>query len=170
MPLEVWLPLLTFVLGFGSSLAAEWLRDARVTRRERVARQEMGMLQQAERRAEFQRETLLNLQEALDSYVRSAFRAWHHDIMARRSGEPWHETPLPSELDEALREANVRTMILAARVEDERLRELVKEIKTTCDMMMLHGAPEHVEEISRTASRLHDESNERVGVILRGLY
>jgi hypothetical protein len=54
MKAETWLPILTLVLGWGLAQVTEVLRDRRATNRDRLAR-----------RAELQRMTLLELQEAL---------------------------------------------------------------------------------------------------------
>jgi hypothetical protein len=54
MDSDIWLPLATLVLGWTGAQVTEMLRDRRTTTRERLAR-----------RAELQRTTLLELQEAL---------------------------------------------------------------------------------------------------------
>src|SRR5438477_6954523 len=71
MPTEVWLPLATLFVGYGLSLLTEWVRDSRARARDtetrRVTRDEL----RGDRRDDFQRETLLRLQDALFDLSRS---------------------------------------------------------------------------------------------------
>src|SRR5688500_1707718 len=61
---EVWLPLLTLVLGYVGSIVTEDRRDRRAAERERSARSAERDTNRADREADFQRETLLDLQDA----------------------------------------------------------------------------------------------------------
>jgi hypothetical protein len=78
MKAETWLPILTLVLGWGLAQVTEVLRDRRATNRDRLAR-----------RAELQRMTLLELQEALadlgwaSSGVRSTSWGWDLRTISR---------------------------------------------------------------------------------------
>ena len=60
-----WFPVVTTLLGFITAGIFEWLRDNRTSERERRARDANRQAQLLDRRATFQRETLINLQDAV---------------------------------------------------------------------------------------------------------
>src|SRR4029453_8406420 len=104
MDSDIWLPLATLVLGWAGAQVTEVLQDRRTTTRDRLAR-----------RAELQRTTLLELQEALEGVWRG-FLASHLD-----------EEDRAGLLAEAYRDwaaTSARVRLLASRIEDERVREL----------------------------------------------
>jgi hypothetical protein len=60
--LDYWLPLITGAVGLLSGIVLEWFRDNRTYSREKEARDFTRKDKQRERRNEFQRQTLLDLQ------------------------------------------------------------------------------------------------------------
>jgi hypothetical protein len=118
MDTDIWLPLATLVLGWAGAQVTEVLRDRRTTTRERLARQ-----------AELQRMTLLELQEGLGG----AFLSF---LLAQLD-----ESEL--EFSEALAQASrgsgatrERVRLLASRVEDARVRELVTTLVKAADTQL----------------------------------
>ena len=128
---------MTLVLGYVFSLITEAARDRRQSRRESQAREDeraamRAAAQEAEerRRREFQRETLLELQEVLHDLGR-AYGAEHHvDIMHGRETGSWHPKPMLSEeINKQGLEASQRSNILLARIDDVALRQYVQAMK-----------------------------------------
>jgi hypothetical protein len=66
-----WFPVLTLLLGYATKSLTDWLEHRRNTRREREAREAVRRDQRFERRTSFQRQTLLDLQEASMQLARS---------------------------------------------------------------------------------------------------
>jgi len=60
-----WFPVFTLVLGYATKSVSDWIEHRLTLERDRGIRDAERRVQLAERRASFQRETLLNLQEAL---------------------------------------------------------------------------------------------------------
>jgi hypothetical protein len=87
-----WSALAIFLLGYGLKWLEGWFTHARTREREREARDDARRAQRREARIAFQRQTLLDLQEAMQQLARSAGAAHHHDLMAHRAGAPWGET------------------------------------------------------------------------------
>jgi len=71
--------LLSAVVGYIGAMVTEYLRDSRARAREREARDASRRERLQVRRSDFQRETLLNLQEAVMHLARACGRMHHHD-------------------------------------------------------------------------------------------
>jgi hypothetical protein len=146
---DIWLPLATLVLGWAGAQVTEILRDRRTTTRERLAR-----------RAELQRTTLLELQEGLGA-------VWRGFLALQL--EEWERDP-SGHFAEASREHALivpRVLLLASRVEDERVRE-----SATALAKAGHMVPEEPES-AQTFRQLradYAEAVARIGELLRERY
>jgi hypothetical protein len=109
--------LLSGALGLIGGLAIEHLR----TQRDRAGRVE----QRQDQRDDFQRQTLLELQEAVARFGRAVGRANHRDWMIYKETGTWGQALLPGELDEEFLAAQVQLGLLRERVRDDQLRTLV---------------------------------------------
>jgi hypothetical protein len=147
MDSDIWLPLATLVLGWAGAQVTEVLRDRRTTTRDRLAR-----------RAELQRTTLLELQEALEGVWRG-FLASHLD-----------EEDRAGLLAEAYRDwaaTSARARLLASRIEDERVRELATELAKADRLVREEpGSVQAYREIPADYS----EAVARIGELLRERY
>src|ERR1035441_9703685 len=124
-----WVPLVTVFVTFATVQLSDWLKDKRAHQREREARREARADAIIERRNQFQRESLLKLQEVAQQFVRSCGEMHHTDSMAFRAGGGWHKQPYPEDMDQRAHETNVRMTKLTIRVRDERVRELSSRLK-----------------------------------------
>jgi hypothetical protein len=109
--------ILSGALGLLGGVLIEHLR----TRGDRAARTEARQ----DERDDFQRQTLLELQEAIARYGRLVGQLHHHDTMAFKQTGDWAKTRLGADLDEDFRSAQVQLRLLAERVRDDELRPLV---------------------------------------------
>jgi hypothetical protein len=175
-----WLPLVTAFLGYALSAITEFLRDIRAHKREietqaslrdreREARDEARRDERFERRTEFQRETLLNLQEEVFKLMRTTAEMQHSDVMALRSGVQWHKQLYPADLDERAFSSNVQTTKLKVRVADEGVRELVSELRKDAGSVLMSDSEAAGEQASRRMTQTYDKLNERIGELLRKL-
>lgn len=164
-----WFPVFTLVLGFAASSINEWLRDSRAARREREARNLERREQLRAKRASFETETLLELQEAVARLVRASGAAHHLDTMAEKSTGTWGRNLLPDSLDEEYRASQARTSILTVRVRDDVTRELVAALRDASSKVAVarnrQDAVTHMQEMSK----LLDSLNERIGQVFRAL-
>jgi hypothetical protein len=175
---DVWLPLVALVLGYLFSLLTEAFRDRRQTVRERRAREdERAAVKAAQdeaeerRRRDFQRETLLELQEVLHDLAR-AYGAEHHmDLMHFRTTGSWTPRPMPSEeLNERSFEAHRRCFILVARIDDDLLRGFVREMKDGGYGVLSATSEEQSREALARSSDAFELANQRIGDLLRLVY
>lgn len=161
--------LIAALAGYVTRLATEWLHDRRADKREAEGREAERRLQLLERRANFQRETLLSLQDALMELNRATGKVQHLDVMeVRRTGQ-WRKQLLPADLDESAHQAMVKTLILMVRVRDNQIREMVEKYRDLAARTSLCHDQKESEELSKEMVRLLDPLNERIGEILRKL-
>lgn len=115
------------VLAFGGGAVTEWLRDRRAARGTREDRKEVRQ----EHRDDLERETMIELQDAVQKYIRAVGAVSHLDEMASRRGEEMG--PVPQELNDTFYASQVMTTKLSTRIRDDDVRGWVKEL-------MSHGA------------------------------
>ncbi len=168
-------PVLTFIAGQASILGGEWFRDVRARDREREARHETSDIERRALHDQFQKETLLELQDALKRYIRAVGAADHQNHMvARQSGNwnpgAWTETPRATEINDALFESDGALSQFASRVDDGQIRDWVSQCRDQRLRQMTTFA-KHENDISALAlGALGLVIHERIGERLRGLF
>jgi hypothetical protein len=163
-----WLPLITALIGFASGGFTEWLRDRRAYKRECDARASALRAQQIERRNEFQRNTLLQLQDSGMRLMQATHKIHHFDVTMYRKNGNHHDTPYPEEVGLELQEANARTALLGVRVRDDRVRALLQEVKDELnEATMFSVSEEHSQSCMKLAGEKFVEMNKRIGEVLR---
>ena len=110
MDTDIWLPLATLVLGWAGSQVTEVLRDRRIATQERLAR-----------RAELQRTTLLELQDALLELLRGAAGT---EFIMLTDLEDEEQRKQIAQANVKVAVARGRVELLISRVDDDRVREL----------------------------------------------
>jgi hypothetical protein len=149
---------LTLVGGAGT----EWLRDRRSSARSREDRQETRQ----ERRDDLQRETMIDLQDAVQRYVRAVGAIVHFDEMTiRKHGT---QTQMPDEMSDELNAAQVLALKLVTRVRDVELRRWVKEMIGEGTTAVLPGV-EQPREHQKAMGHLSESIQERLGEYIRSL-
>lgn len=164
-----WFPVVTLLLGFALNALLESLRRRHELKRDRESRRETRRDQLAEQRRNFQRETLLALQEAVMDLMRATGAAHHHDEMEyRRTGE-WHKTKYTEELDQAHMIAMGRTGMLGVRVRDDELRNLVSSFRDCSAGEAVSGSPELGRAALDEMATFFDKIQQQIGQLLRTL-
>jgi hypothetical protein len=159
--IEALVALPALVLGYVLKILEGWLQEARSSRRERTAR-----------RDEFQRVTLLDLQEAMADLARAAGEIQHFDSMQlRTSGQ---RTQLPEGMSDREFKARRRLAILRERVLDAELRRLVDEFAAATleveKVAWMRGSEAESDERTLAAIHVLERANARLGMVLRDLY
>jgi hypothetical protein len=166
---ESWFPVVTLLVGFLASSAIEWFRDRRTLKREREARESMRREKRADRRGDFQRETLLALQDSLLELGRSNGEIYHLDLIAyHRTGE-FVRQRISEELNERNRLANGRTSVLTSRVRDVAVREMIQTFSDYANVETMSRDLDEAREAANLGIRLFVKINERIGELLRKL-
>lgn len=109
---------LTLIGGAGT----EWLRNRRASSQATSERKESRQ----ERCDDLERQTLLELQDSLQAYVRGIAKVCLFDEKTQR--EHGQQFQIPDGLDDGLHAAQVLTIKLATRVSDDEIRSLINEV------------------------------------------
>jgi hypothetical protein len=133
-----WVVVVTAIAPVAAAFGGYWLsgrndeaRDQRTAAREEAARLAAKDERRDDRRHEFQRTTLLELQDELQRLIRVSGRALIHDrSMIREHGKL---TLLPEGLSDEAYTIGVSIRRLQERVLDEQVRNTVAEFKLFCD-------------------------------------
>src|SRR5437660_1600329 len=108
------------MLGFLTAAGLEWFRDWRAVKREEATRSQQEIKEKSESKASFQRASILDLQEALLSFVQAT-----RELKVRGFSES--ASPIvPPELMTRISVAQNKVMALRARIFDENLRRLIQ--------------------------------------------
>jgi hypothetical protein len=164
-----WFPVFTLLLGYAVKAVSDWLQHRRTSERERQAREAARQDQLFERRTAFQRQTLLDLQEAALQLVRTAGAMNHQDVMAFRKTGKWQKQLYDEALSEDSRLANARTSMLAVRVRDDSVRDLMAVVKNHAWNAGMCASLEEGDRALNAMAAEFEKLNQRIGEILRKL-
>jgi hypothetical protein len=162
-----WFPVFTLILGYLTKSVSDWLLHRRTLERDRETRDAARRDQLFERGTTFQRQTLLDLQETLMQLGRTTGAMYHHDMMEYRKMQQWHRSLFPSELSENNRLSVARTSMLAVRVRDASVREMVDTFKNEANAVIDSGSPDSAEAGMRRMMETFEKTNQRIGELLR---
>jgi hypothetical protein len=167
------------LLGFGVGLVSDWFKDRRVLQRERETRGALRRDQLAERRANFQRQTLLELQEAIQDLLRATGAAHVQDQRVFRETGTWQREALAEEINQQILVANRRVLLLTVRVRDQALRDAVNRFRRLSSNtesftnLRINPNDSELRDVSTAAmgeaTILIEQIHERIGEILRTL-
>jgi hypothetical protein len=116
-----------------------------------------------------QRQTLLDLQEAVYRYSRAVLRGFNQDLEAFKVSGKWAAALLGSELDDELRDSLVRLRLLMERVRDDELRALINELADEGAMVGIQPTREAASKSNDLAFEKFKGVMDRSGVVLRPL-
>ena len=117
----------------------------------------------------FQRETLLELQEAINDQARTVGEIHHHDTMAAREAGKWVRPLLGDDLNRRANEADRRVWILASRVADDQLRGEIRRMGEAVARMTLTRSHEESDRVLMEMTELMPRINDRIGQLIREL-
>jgi hypothetical protein len=164
------------LLGFAAKAVSDWLQDKRALQRERETRDALRHDQLAERRASFQRQTLLDLQDALQDLARAAGAANVQDELAFQRTGNWQRQPLGDELNQQAFLANRRVLLLTVRVRDLALRNAVRQFRDLTNDVQVTNRNATDAELRAASNTMLQSSvpllgqiHERIGELLRTL-
>jgi hypothetical protein len=176
---EVWLPLATLVLGYVGSLCTEWFRDRRAEGREKFMREAEVADRRANREADFQRETLLRIQDALFAQSQATTIHQLHYIAAERRGQsetpprdvPWgNEGEVPDNMGKQWQESASELILLTVRVADDELRGVIDQFRSHTTAVILALGQDAAFKAAAKADDVYKAANERIGQLLRERY
>lgn len=120
-----WLaPTLTAFGGFVFGVLAEWLRDARAYSRERQTKATARHEARTDRRRDFQRQSLLDLQDAICETVADARQIYVEEAAQMLGGREWSKVAASAETSTKAMNSRDRVVKLRARIRDEQTHKL----------------------------------------------
>ena len=164
---DVLLPIVTLLLGFVSAALLEYWKDKRLDARERARLATQREEEIALRRDAFQRDALLNLQQALFDYVSGKVELHKAAIEALRAGA--HQ--MTAEVDHALLSAEQRMKLYKVRILDDDVSNLIDELLIdSADNYRLAKDEREASAALEGTDLVFGEANDRIGFLLRTLY
>lgn len=136
---------------------------------ERRARADITRETAKQKRIEFQRSTLLDLQESMNNLVRNGSQIQLNDMKNSRDAGKWVKIGAPSEISDEGRRLQAKTHMLISRVHDGDIRDKALRIKSYITGITMANDEEQSREALREASVLSNLLNQDVGETLRHL-
>ena len=165
MESAVW-GLIGTVIGAFTSIATTWLSSNNLSRLQK----EKAIEEREERANAFQRETLLELQDAVHEVIRLEHRAYFEDCMSLRAGITWSKATLSDELNESKRLAKRRVALLVERVAEEDVRKEVKALMKSASLVTLANAQDEANALLESCTSDSIQMFETLGTALRLRY
>ncbi|WP_140805383.1 hypothetical protein [Rhodanobacter glycinis] len=154
------------LVGALASIGATWLSNRQASSLQASA----SMLARIEARRVFQRDTLLELQEAVLDLMRLIAQGDSEDRAAHRKTGVWGKQLLTPEVNEGQRLANRRLTVLVQRVADDALRSELKTFHSALSKITLASSAEESEHAFKTLSGHLTQVMEHLGAELRAQY
>lgn len=168
--MPIWLATTVSVIAGGLlTMLAAWLADQRLTERDRERRREERRERVVTKRNDFQRETLLSLQNASQKLLRNTGASLHQDVMAHRATGKWQKQQLPSDLSNDHLLLITETMLLASRVRDDGVRAFADRLRTQTSVVGLSSGKSDAENRMLAAADTQQALIQRIGEIVREL-
>jgi hypothetical protein len=170
------LPLVGVLAGYFGSIVTESRREERKAAHERALRDHDNEIALRARRDEFQRTTLLRLQEILLSLARSSAEVKRQRLrdfkVAERSGEPkeWKKVPRQGDSLKSAQDLQAESTMLCSRVQDDALRELVVDFKENCAECASGDSEEEARIGEERMLEMFIGMNDRIGELLRAIH
>ena len=166
-----WFPVFMLLLGSAITVFIGAIENRRTLKRDREAREDARRDKLLEYRNEFQRDSLVQLQEAMFELGRATTLIHMHNKRSYAKTGEWHQQMYPEEINERERAAHGRTAMLVVRVRDDKVRELVQEFKDIAiQATMSSESKEEADRRMRQLQKKHVEMNQRIGELLRTLH
>tara|TARA_R110002020_G_scaffold424468_1_gene633716 strand:+ start:2253 stop:2774 length:522 start_codon:yes stop_codon:yes gene_type:complete len=170
IPVETWFPVVTLLAGTSIGGVLEALRDNRALHRETIAREHSRLETDRLRKLEFQKGTLIELQDQCTILTRQIGQMHHHDMTTfyrALQEERWGVAQLPNGLSDAVLSSTQQVGKLQARVADDTLRHLVSQLTSIYAQVSVAKSEEASKLQMTKLSALIEALNSRVGQLLR---
>jgi hypothetical protein len=154
------------IAGALASIGTTWLAN----RSAESLHQQRATEDRIERASAFQRQTLLDLQEALHDALRLVTRGHIEDRLALQQGNVWGKNMLGPDLGEQIRLAHRRVAILVERIADDKLRTQVKDLMFHANLILSSATALESEAKLQQTYLSADQVLETLGTALRSHY
>ncbi len=155
------------IVGASASIIATFIAASN----SRKLQQEASSLERKERARDFQRNNLLELQEALLNSIRLTGRAHLEDVESFRKVENKGKRPILSpELNQDILVSNKKLIMLTERIADQSLRESIKSLRSGMTNVIMAKTEDESYTVLQIAASLFEKTMENLGAVLRSSY
>ncbi|MEA1651056.1 hypothetical protein UAJ10_18780 [Nitrospirillum sp. BR 11164] len=166
---STWFPIVTLIIGTFLKYFLDILNEKRTSRREKEIRKEQRLDTMNLRRSEFQRATLLQLQDATHSVTRNTIRSHIFYIDKYKTTGRWQEDNVPSDIDEGFRKAQQEVFIYTSRVRDDEIRHFASSLTELASKAVSSRTPNEGSSTIKEIYNISQTLNEKIGLALRNL-
>lgn len=167
---QTWFPVVTLVVGVALKALVDALTETRAFMRGKETRHEERREAARAAHADFQRTTLLALQEECQKLARSTALIHHEDVMAYRRTSTWQKTTLSEKASDGSRDAFATILKLRVRVADKETRRYTQDYTNACSSVAQAGSESSSDKELKKAMRIQETLYERIGEVLRSLH
>jgi hypothetical protein len=158
--------LLGTIVGASASIATAWISAQYALNLQR----DSHSLERIELARTFQRNNLLDLQDAMHDAMRMITRAHLEDTEAYRRNGEWGKALLSDEVNDGVRTAMRRVSILIERVADDSIRSDLKNLASMSGPVLFAKSQRQAEASYEAIGNAAQDVLQRLGAVLRSLY
>jgi hypothetical protein len=154
------------LVGTLASIGTTWISGRNASN----LQNQSAKLGRLEKERSFQRETLIELQDALHDTLRMMGRAHLEETVSHKQSGRWGSSLLSEEVNEGMRLSNRKVAILIERIADNQLRTELKALMKISNGVVGAGSQAEAETKFVHTIAAYNSVSERLGDILRSLY
>lgn len=158
--------LLGTIAGAAASIATTVIASSNAASLQSAA----ATLEREEKARAFQRDTLIELQDAVHDELRAVALVYMADDAAYRETRTWGRKMLGEELNNKVHLAGRRTLLLTERIADDELREHLTSLRGLLTQVQMARDPGVAERAHMAAMDMGTSVMEHIGTVLRSLY
>jgi len=158
--------LLGTIAGAAASIATTVLASRNAASLQSAA----AALEREEKSRAFQRDTLIELQDAVHDELRAVALVYMADEAAYRETRVWGRRMLGEELNNKVHLAGRRTLLLSERIADDNLRDHLKSLRGLLTEVQMARDAALAERTHMAAMDMGTSVMEHIGSVLRSLY
>jgi len=155
----------TFI-GAAASIATTWIstNNAQLLHEKKWKDERQTAMQ------DFQRETLIDIQESLHDLFRRIYQAYIEDCTALRSGVAWGKNEISPDLDQDILLLTRKVSILTERISDDELRALIKTFVMVARSVLQTESKKDSDSLLADMSQQFEQCVVQIGTVLRRNY
>jgi hypothetical protein len=158
------------LLGSATTAVLTVYRERLLSTREREARKHQRQQDREDQRNTFQRQSLLALQDAVSDLVKAVFNEQDRMLEEMLRTGRWPVRQQETSTATGWEDVELRLQVFRARVFDEKLRDLAREIHTVAKESVWASSLDEAKGLNPRLEQGHERFNDLVASTLPGLY
>ena len=158
------------LLGSATTAVLTVYREQVISKRERDAREHQRMQERHDQRDTFQRQSLLALQDAVSDLVKAVFNEQDRMLKEMRRTGSWPARQWETPTATGWEDTELRLQVSRARVFDEELRDLAREIHAVAKESVWASSLDEAKDLNPRLEQGHQRFNDLVAKALPALY